>query len=346
MKEKRNGNVEAFRTVLMAGIVALHILGHGHLLELSSGPAEKVLWLIESLAYPSVNCFVIITGYYQSQNSFKLHKVISLMAQMLFWSIGCYCIYMLAGGVNTWKGMLQALLPWLVGDSWFAIVYLALYLVSPFLNAFTQNTNQKQMMMATAVLVICGCTPILSDKLGIYAMTLPWFVVLYFVGASLRMYPPQRRPLAWTGLFTLSVMGLWMSRIASFPGQSFAASNLFWRYNSFAALGAAVAAFLCVLWCPVRMWPKWVYGVSSVTFGIYLIHDHADLRRIIWDRWVSALLPAQITLKEIWLMPVLLVVIFMVCAIMESGRQKLFSALHAEELFIKLTENIKMRLNK
>ena len=268
------------------------------------------------------------------------------MAQMLFWSIGCYCIYMLAGGVNTWKGMLQALLPWLVGDSWFAIVYLALYLVSPFLNAFTQNTNQKQMMMATAVLVICGCTPILSDKLGIYAMTLPWFVVLYFVGASLRMYPPQRRPLAWTGLFTLSVMGLWMSRIASFPGQSFAASNLFWRYNSFAALGAAVAAFLCVLWCPVRMWPKWVYGVSSVTFGIYLIHDHADLRRIIWDRWVSALLPAQITLKEIWLMPVLLVVIFMVCAIMESGRQKLFSALHAEELFIKLTENIKMRLNK
>lgn len=31
MKEKRNGNVEAFRIVLMAGIVSLHILGHGHL---------------------------------------------------------------------------------------------------------------------------------------------------------------------------------------------------------------------------------------------------------------------------------------------------------------------------
>lgn len=84
MKEKRNGNVEAFRIVLMAGIVSLHILGHGHLLELSSGSAEKVLWLIESLAYPSVNCFVIITGYFQSKISFKPHKVVSLMAQMLF----------------------------------------------------------------------------------------------------------------------------------------------------------------------------------------------------------------------------------------------------------------------
>lgn len=84
MKEKRNGNVEAFRIVLMAGIVSMHILGHGHLLELSSGSAEKVLWLIESLAYPSVNCFVIITGYFQSKISFKPYKVVSLMAQMLF----------------------------------------------------------------------------------------------------------------------------------------------------------------------------------------------------------------------------------------------------------------------
>lgn len=270
MKEKRNGNVEAFRIALMAGIVSMHILGHGHLLELSSGPAEKVLWLIESLAYPSVNCFVIITGYFQS------------------------------------------------------IVYLALYLVSPFLNAFIQNTNQKQMMKTTAALVVCGCAPVLSDKLGIYAMTLPWFVTLYFVGAMLRMDMPKRRPLAWGSLFVLGVVGLWLSRITSFPGQSFAVSNLFWRYNSFAVLGAAVAAFLLVLWCPVRTWPKWVYGVSGVTFGIYLIHDHADLRQIIWDRWVSALLPAQITLKDIWLMPALLLVIFIVCALMESGRKRFF----------------------
>lgn len=146
MKEKRNGNVEAFRIVLMAGIVSLHILGHGHLLELSSGSAEKVLWLIESIAYPSVNCFVIITGYFQS------------------------------------------------------IVYLALYLVSPFLNAFIQNTNQKQMMKTTAALVVFGCAPVLSDKLGIYAMTLPCFVTLYFVGAMLRMDMPKRRPLAWGSL--------------------------------------------------------------------------------------------------------------------------------------------------
>lgn len=53
MEKKRNGNVEAFRIVLMAGIVSMHILGHGHLLELSSGSAEKVLWLIESLAIPA-----------------------------------------------------------------------------------------------------------------------------------------------------------------------------------------------------------------------------------------------------------------------------------------------------
>lgn len=248
--------------------------------------------------------------------------------------------------MNTWKGVLQALFPWLIGNSWFAIVYLALYLLSPFLNVFIQSTNQKQMMRATAVLVVFCCVPVLSDRLGIDAMSLPWFIALYFVGAMLRINIPKRRPLAWGSLLLLCVVGLWFSHIASFPGQSFAASYLFGRYNSFPVLGAAVSAFLLVLWCPVRTWPKWVYGVSRVTFGIYLIHDHADLRQIIWDRWVSAVLPAQITLKDIWLMPALLLVIFSLCALLEGGRMRLFSVLHADELFLNLTENMKMKLNR
>ena len=199
------------------------------------------------------------------------------------------------------------------------------------------------MLALLVILIAFSCTPVFSDKLGISAMTLPWFVTLYCVGAALRIHPLYRRPVLWGILFVISIAALWLSRVVYFPGQEFATSYLLWKYNSVIVLCGAVAAFLLVLWHPVGTYPKWVFRLSSVTFGIYLIHDNVFFRDILWDKLVSALLPAQIALGDIWLLPVLVASIFLGCAFLEIGRKALFHALRIEALEAKMAKTVMMR---
>ena len=60
----RNLGIDILRIVSMIGVVFLHILGHGGLLDSQLSPAKfSMVWFLELLAYPAVNCFILISGY-------------------------------------------------------------------------------------------------------------------------------------------------------------------------------------------------------------------------------------------------------------------------------------------
>lgn len=335
--QKRNGNIEAFRIILMLGVIAFHILHYGNIFERADGPTTTILWLIKSFANLSVNCFVLITGYFQCQSTFKPRKLMALVTQVFFWSVVCYAAYLLAGGQLQRKGLVQTLLPWLIGGNWFAIVYIALYLISPFLNIFLRALDRRQATALLVLLIALFCTPMYAEQLALQPLGFPWFLVVYFVGAYLRLYPPRRRPALWAALLLLSVAGLWLLRLIPMPGWEKIPEYL-WNYNSYLPLCGAVAAFLLFLWRRERMYPRWVFRLAGVTFGIYLIHDNYFFQNVIWAQGLIALLPAQITLREIWIFPATLAVIFIACGALEYGRQALFRALRMEKLEAKIAD--------
>ena len=58
---KRNYGIDLLRIVSILGVVFLHVLGHGGILAAVKNETQfATAWFLEILAYPAVNCFVLI----------------------------------------------------------------------------------------------------------------------------------------------------------------------------------------------------------------------------------------------------------------------------------------------
>lgn len=83
---KRNLGIDFLRIISMFMVVALHILGNRGILfnTVLYTMNYNLVWLLEILAYCSVNCYALITGYVSTDTKFKYSRIISLWFQLLF----------------------------------------------------------------------------------------------------------------------------------------------------------------------------------------------------------------------------------------------------------------------
>ena len=195
---RRNTAIEGFRILLMLGIVTLHFLGHGGGIALASNDAvsKGFVWMLESIAYFSVNGFVLITGYFQCTQQFKWKKALNLIVQITFWSIICYALTVLTGTESfSIKAFVKVLFPWLFWKYWFPSVYLGVYLLSPYLNKIVyglekvtvqsigtteQLLEKKEYQILLIVVTILFCFPFIRESIGLGGgKSLLWFCHLY-----------------------------------------------------------------------------------------------------------------------------------------------------------------------
>ena len=90
MKQNRNLGLDLLRIVSMMMVVGLHFINHSGLWEaLSQGSLNWYLSnLVFGLCYVCVNCFVLISGYFQCEATFKLKRVVSIWIQAACYSVG------------------------------------------------------------------------------------------------------------------------------------------------------------------------------------------------------------------------------------------------------------------
>ena len=65
----------------MLGIMTLHILGHGGILDSLNilSVNYNIAWLLETCAYCAVDCFMLISGYIGVESKFKYSNLIYLV---------------------------------------------------------------------------------------------------------------------------------------------------------------------------------------------------------------------------------------------------------------------------
>ena len=87
-KERLN-NFELLRILSMLMVVFLHVLSFTGLLSKHSngGFNYYIVWGLESLSFVAVNCFVLISGYFLIDSSFKWKKIFKLWLKVFFYSI-------------------------------------------------------------------------------------------------------------------------------------------------------------------------------------------------------------------------------------------------------------------
>lgn len=304
MKKIRNSNYELLRIVSMFFIVLYHVLYHGGVVNNTSGIMHLFFYFVMIITMVHVNSFILVSGYYQSESTFKLKKVIELLLTVWFYRV----VIILIGVSLNWfeYGTLRLIFelsPFAVFSYWFINIYLILYCLSPFLNRFIDSMDQKTykrflilLFFLFSVLTSIVGANLFDNRRGRSPIN---FIMLYFIGAYFRKYPisnsrifgtntREKNGLIFLGLFILCfcinfLMGRFSLELCEKTGWiqeiGYLMNNVILAYdNVFVVLGAL---FYFLYFGTLKIQNKLINRIAAPVLDIYIIHD-GNLRPILY----------------------------------------------------------------
>lgn len=350
-KMVRDSNYELMRIVSMFMIVVWHMLRHGQVDIHASGLLKNVVYFIEAILIVHVNSYVLVTGYYQCKSKFKLKKLISLNNQAWFYRVVILTILLIYDIVKIGEvELLQSLFPLDFSAYWFIKMYLILYCFSPFLNRLIEKISKKEFqVLLMTCFIIFSVLPTISMQIiynngGGYSLTN--FVFLYLLGAYFRYYPIQKSRIFEVNtrrknqlIFLLGFISCFFvnfllscfseilfqgGNIPSFFGQTI--SLFFLSYDNPLAIVGSLMYFFWFGTFEIKS--KFINRVSSLTLGVYLIHDNPYMRQWLYPFLGFAgekVYTGILILGKVFLCAL---AVFIVCALLEWIRQLLFKGIN------------------
>ncbi len=301
----RDARFEFMRVLCMLLIVVGHSITHSDLADwVQPGSGNYfIMWFVRCLCRVSVPGFVMLTGYFQCRQGFRLRKLAMFLLTVLFYSIINYIVGVTAGRWElTAEYVLWALFPVMSKVYWFPASYAMLLVLSPLLNRAVGAMDRQ-----THLLVLAG----LGLVFTVLAVLMKWaadfsavnggfspmyFLYLYLVGAYLRLYPP-RRETSWVrwGLLTLAAAAITsllvelMETLFRLGGVTAVSPYLLYDLNAFPTVIASVLFFRMILALPPlpRRLGDLSLRLGGLVFGVYLLHDNFFVRHMMWTEWIG-----------------------------------------------------------
>lgn len=359
MKKERERNYEILRIIAMLMIVCLHYLSKGGALADSTGELTATgytAWLIEAFCLAAVNVYVLISGYFGIEEKTTkddttskksiLSRTIRIYLEVWFYSVVIGIIGILTGlqefDIYT---VFMYVFPMSTEHYWFATAYLLLTLLMPFLNAGFDRMDKRSMqgILGCMLLVFSAAKTLLPmqlpwDHKGYDAF---WFVFLYLTGAYLRRYGVRlltsrtRAVLLYvcSSLFIFAsfmmIRGAYLKKgiLENFISYGYSYNFLFCYLAAiglFLAFGTDLAAKKPKTCGPV------LQTISGATFGVYLIHEHINLRYV-WPKWFQSAEFAAASVPMFLLHMIgTVATVYLVCTAIEIVRSK-FSKITAHK---------------
>lgn len=362
-KAKRLVNVELLRIVNMIMVIGIHYIresGSVLTLETPELTVKHVLaMLLEAFFIIMIDTYVFISGYYGTESTFKPSKLVGFLCRVLFYTIlipiilSLFGVPILADEIGIY-GIAQYLFP--IGNEhyWFMTAYFYLMLFMPFLNSAMRLLNRKQLLIIVSCLLIvfCGVKSIVPirfvlDKAGYEFI---WIVCVYLLAAWMRLHGGEVE--AWVKkncvkIYLGSVFLSWVMMLVFWKLSSVADGFAYYfelpiSHNFILCLTGAIGLFYTFMSFNIKegKLADIIRKVSVYSLGVYLLHEHLDLR----NRWCPALID--------WMKPYLgdgvvmffvgllfsIVVIFTAGVCIDYIREKMFAF---ASKFLKKTKPIK-----
>ncbi len=364
-KKPREANFELLRILSMWMVVILHTLSRADALVEIGMPLSSIRLVgnyMESLCIVAVNVYVLLSGYFLSETSFRLQRLLRLLAQVFFYVLLIPLVLLLLGQgqnvqIHDFWSVFNYILPVSTEHYWFITAYVLLLAFVPVLNAGMHTLNQKafRRMLWTALLFFCilksFCPVQLSTDHAGYDFG--WFICLYLLAAYGRRYGfvsllpekvrrriegmafRKRKKRAGLMLYLLSTFLIWLLSFLLWivydrTGALAYYSQVPFHYNAWLTLTGALGFFTFFRYCiiPEGRTAKVIRKLSPYTLGVYLIHEHRDLRDL-WFSLVKKLIgqvPANPLLFIAWILAAAAIV-YAVCTVIDWIRSRVFLAL-------------------
>lgn len=306
MKAKRQANFELLRIVAMMMIIVLHYLNKGELLTAYAADRSAVNYaahLIEAFCIVAVNCYVLLSGYFLVESAWKPGRVVSLAAQILFYSVLIPVVLICAGVISAGElsvyDWLNFVLPVETEHYWFATAYLVMYVLAPFLAEGARRVEKRTLQIVIGILVLYFSVwkSVLPVRLATdrYGYDFGWFLCLFLIAAYIRLYglPKLERRRNAVFLYAGMCLGIFLltAGVAAAAGKVAALeyyTDMPTTYDHILCLAGAIGLFML---CKDTGLPEGraaavIRGLAPYTFGVYLVHEHL-LVRYEWMQWLG-----------------------------------------------------------
>lgn len=343
---KREGNFEVLRTLAMFFIVVYHCLTHG------IGGAygfdivqpicfSNLLFSDFMLVFCSiaVNLYVMISGYFLVDLSFKLSRIVRTWTIACFYSCLITVLFMIMNFIPfNIISIGKSFFPISTDAYWFVTQYIGLLVLSPFLAVMVRQLSYRQYLF----LIICGafiCLSIIPDfpfgkRYNVAHGNSMWsfaylFLIAGFVKHHLKLFSKARL------LLIVVILSLLTLVCEVYLGYNKDMAYLYWlNYNGLPFV-LSVTVFMLVRQIRVPQNGFWnsLVKIAPYTFGVYLIHDHLLVREWLWTK-----IPMR-SCCDLLFYPLIVIGIcagiFVVASMIDIIRKKLFALLCVDKFLMK-----------
>ena len=229
---------------------------------------------------------MLISGYFSCKSrKTVLQKPVDLLIQVILFSSAWAILTGVLKGSLTAKGLLGSLVP----ANYFVILYITVYLLSPYLNLMYEKINKNFIVLTvilfsvwpTFVEVFCQITGKEFNGLstiGMYGSQWGYqivnFILMYFVGMFIRKYIEELNKIKISRLMTIFVcvvtlIALWASVSEAYGFNR----NMAWIYCNPLVILEAVILFLLFSKFDIGC-NKLINKFASASFTVFLVHNY------------------------------------------------------------------------
>ena len=273
----RQSNIELLRIVSMFLIVLEHILIVGT--SFFTAPVGNQLIAANTIigfTYIGVNCYILITGYFGSDFSWK--RLLSIYLICFFYELIGFLIAFMQGDVEWSTAALSYIIfPLSHSNSWFIRCYVILLLLLPVINAGLEHFNKRQYLFALALLTILNLYFGWFQKQPDYngnGYNASQMIYLYVIGRYLNRYLDWEHIrkyrkyllLAWVLLSVLwGVVQNINDTVRGIPHWNG------WAYNNPLVIASAMLFFSYFRCLEIKP-SKYVNLIGGTMLGVFLLH--------------------------------------------------------------------------
>ena len=347
MKTERFSNFELMRMISMFFIVLYHFLisTGGKLIHHTTGLTNIFFVFLSLIIIVHVNSFIIVSGYFQCDKKVSIKKFLSLVGMVWFYSAIIALIFHLTGLKQyTTLEFLKILSPLEYENLWFFNTYIALYLLSPYINILIKNIdkNQHRNLLILLIIMYSIISTVTNQKtFNNTGFSIVHFIFLYILGAYLKKYPmkenihfkgySEKKKFAiffsiflFMGVFNFLLYEFVDNVLSLSPGVTITyfcttiKTNLYYYQNPILLI-QSIAYFL--MFETIKIKSKFINKISSCMFAIYVITENPNIRNEMY-KWLGCFTGEMIYGNKIILKVLLWAIeVFLICVLIELIRK-------------------------
>lgn len=286
---------ELLRIFAMFGVVMNHVFNYGlHIYgdfrvdtsTMTGIMVWTVLEMMKLISLPSVNCYILISGYFLIEKTqFRLKGMWNVWSTTWFYAVGIYLLAVVADVVPfSWSELGRHATPLLSNSYWFVTSYVVLLLLAPFLSWGLQKLSKRQYQMALLIGGILCFQPLLGQFI-MDGQQLLLFVYLFMIGGYIRLHADRTASGITAFLaFVFILLSMYVyTMIKNVPWDNTSYMVYAMPYHGLVLpLSVALFFFMKHWHISSTLLRRLILTVAPLSFAVYIIHTQSVVDTWLW----------------------------------------------------------------